>query len=100
MFGSRRSHHAINSHGKKKKKDCKHDAKVKENQNILKRLVNVIVFLRKQKCVFREHDESEEYKIKGMYRELLELLPKYDSITNNHLKIAKMCKQTIPATQN
>ena len=98
MFGYSRIHHALNF--QKKKTDCKHNEKVKENRNVLKRLINVVVFLWKQECAFRVYDESVEYRNKGMYRELLELLTKYDPIPDNHLKISKIYKGTSPAIQN
>ena len=94
----RLAHHALISH--KKKTDCKHNEKVKENRNILKRLINVVAFLRKQECAFRAHDEWVEYRKKGMYKELLELLAKYNLITDNYLKIANIHKETSPAIQN
>ena len=46
------------------------------------------------------HNESVESRNKGLYRELLELSAKYDPITDNHLKIAKVFKRTTPTTQN
>ena len=50
---------------------------MKENWNILKWLIDVVIFLGKHDVV---HDESVEF------RELLELLAKYDPIIGNYLK--------------
>lgn len=89
-FGSQRVDHALNL--QKKIADSQHNEKVKENRNVVKRLIDVVAFLGKQECAFRAHDESGDSRNKGMYRELLELLSNYDPVIANHLKNATIFK--------
>ena len=49
-----------------------HNEQVKKNRDILKRLIDTVIFLGKQELAFRGHDESKESNNKGNYIELLE----------------------------
>lgn len=46
-----------------------HNNKVKQNREILKRLINDVTFLGKQELAFRGHDGSKESENKGNYLE-------------------------------
>ena len=48
--------------------DRKHNEKVKENLNILKKISDVVAFLGKEECAFDAHDKSEESRNKEMHR--------------------------------
>lgn len=53
-----------------------HNKKVDLNRDILKRLIDCIIFIAKQEIGFRGHDESKTSTNQGNYRELLKLLAK------------------------
>ncbi|CAH0393437.1 unnamed protein product [Bemisia tabaci] len=78
----------------------KHNEKVKENREILKRLIDVVCFLAKQELPFRGHDESEDSLKKSNYVEVLELLRTYDPLLDNHLKNATAFCGTSSDIQN
>lgn len=62
--------------------------KVRQNREILKRLINVVTFLGKQELAFRGHDESKDSENKGNYLELVDFLAEYDSLLRCHLDSA------------
>nr|XP_018913349.1 PREDICTED: zinc finger MYM-type protein 1-like [Bemisia tabaci] len=78
----------------------KHNEKVKENREILKRLIDDVCFLAKQELPFRGHNESEDSLNKGNYVELLEILRTYDPLLDNHLKNATTFRGTSNDIQN
>lgn len=51
-----------------------HNKKVKRNREILKRLIDCVIFLGKQEFSFQGHDESAGSKNRGNYVELLSLI--------------------------
>ncbi|KAL4104678.1 hypothetical protein QTP88_019960 [Uroleucon formosanum] len=57
-----------------------------ENQDIIKRLINVIIVLSKSGSSFRGHLEHENSVNKGLFLEIVDLLKQYDSIIKNHLE--------------
>ena len=77
-----------------------HNNKVRQNREILKRLINVVTFLGKQELAFRGHDESKDSENKGNYLELLKFLAGYDSPLFCHLDLATVFIGTSSKTQN
>ena len=77
-----------------------HNNKVRQNREILKRLINVVTFLGKQELAFRGHDESKDSGNKGNYLELLEFLAEYDSPLRSHLDSATVFIGTSNKIQN
>ncbi|KAK0139561.1 Zinc finger MYM-type protein 1 [Merluccius polli] len=63
-----------------------HNAKVKENREILKDLINTTCFLAKQELAFRGNDESASSSNRGNYVELLHAFAEKDERLANHLK--------------
>lgn len=68
--------------------------RVEKNREVLKRMIDVTLFLAKQGLPFRGHREHSclsdgSSKSTGNFRELLSLLAKYDSTLDNHLKFEK-----------
>lgn len=74
--------------------------KVKQNREILKRLINVVTFLGKQELAFRGRDESKESENKGNYLELLDFLAEYDTPLHCHLDTATVFIGTSSKIQN
>lgn len=97
-FGFQRIDHSLNL--QKKIADSLHNEKVKENRIILRRLIDAVIFLGKQECPFRGHNESSYSTNKGMYIELLEFLSTYEQTIANHLKTATIFRGTSPVIQN
>ncbi|XP_030002747.1 zinc finger MYM-type protein 1 [Sphaeramia orbicularis] len=77
-----------------------HNNKVRQNREILKRLINVVTFLGKQELAFRGHDVSKDSENKGNYLELLEFLAEYDSPLRCHLDMATVFIGTSSKIQN
>ena len=77
-----------------------HNNKVRQNREILKRLIDVVTFLGKQELAFRGHDESKDSENKGNYLELLEFLAGYDSPLRCHLDSATVFIGTSSQIQN
>ena len=63
-----------------------HNAKVKENREILKDLINVTCFLAKQQLAFRGNDESTGSTNRGNYVELLHAIAEKDDRLARHLE--------------
>ncbi|XP_077412732.1 zinc finger MYM-type protein 1 [Vanacampus margaritifer] len=59
-----------------------HNARVKKNREVLKRLVDIVVYLGAQRQPFRGHAEED----RGNYNELVHLLRKYDERLDHHLE--------------
>jgi len=83
-----------------KKMDEKKRETIRENRNILKRLIDGTVLLAKQELPFRGHDESETSNSKGNFVEILGLLRQYDSLLDSHLSAKKAFKGTSSHIQN
>ena len=62
------------------------NAKVRENREIIKRLIDVAIFLCTQELTFRGHDESETSFNCGNFKELISLLNRYDTYLGNFLE--------------
>jgi len=63
-----------------------HNAKVRENREILKDLIKVNCFLAKQQLAFRSNDESSTSSNRGNYVELLHTLAAKDERLARHLE--------------
>lgn len=63
-----------------------HNAKVKENREILKDLMNAICFVAKQELAFRGNDERANSSNRGNYVELLHALSEKDERLARHLE--------------
>ena len=62
----------------------KFNSKVKENREIIKRLIDVTILLAKQELSFRGHREDINSINRGNYIEFLNLLSDYDPILQQH----------------
>jgi hypothetical protein len=56
----------------------RHNEKMKENRDILKRLVDMTLYLSTQELAFRGHDETKTSLNQGNFKELAKLLNTYD----------------------
>jgi len=61
-----------------------HNAKVRENREILKDLINVNCFLAKQQLAFRSNDEISTSSNRGNYVQLLHTLAAKDERSARH----------------
>lgn len=63
-----------------------HNKKVEKNRNVLKRFIDVTIFLSKQELSFRGHNEKSNSENRGNYVELATLLSKYDDTLDSYLE--------------
>ena len=63
----------------------RHNEEVRQNREMLKILIEAVLFLGKQELSFRAHDESDTSLNRGNYRELLECFAKFDSVFERRL---------------
>ncbi|XP_064847912.1 uncharacterized protein LOC135558090 [Oncorhynchus masou masou] len=77
-----------------------HNEKVKKNREILKRLIDCVMFLGKQELSFRGHDESADSTNKGNYVELLSFLSESNTDLQYHLSTNKVFIGTSGKIQN
>lgn len=64
----------------------KYNEKVKENREVLKRLIDIVCHIGKRELALRGHNESDSSVDRGNYVELVHLLKKYDHTLNSHLQ--------------
>ncbi|KAK0151974.1 Zinc finger MYM-type protein 1 [Merluccius polli] len=64
----------------------KHNAKVRGNREVVKRLLDATAYLGMQELSFRGHDEGEHSDNKGNYRELVEVIAQYDRVLAEHME--------------
>ena len=62
-----------------------HNEEVRQNRSMLQIISEAVLYLGKQELAFRGHDESSTSLNKGNYRELLELIAKFDSVFERRL---------------
>nr|CAI5855198.1 unnamed protein product [Callosobruchus analis] len=74
--------------------------KVRENREILKRLIDAVVYLSKEECSFRGHDETSESDNKGNFKELIDFLKTYDQKLERFLSEATVFVGTSKSIQN
>lgn len=77
-----------------------HNEKVKENRDILKRLLDAVMFLCFQELPFRGHDESVDSDNRGNFEELLCFISRYDSKLEKFLNDATVFSGTSKSIQN
>ena len=77
-----------------------HNERVRKKQEILKRLIDCVIFLGQQELPFWGHDEGKESLNRGNYLELLSLLSDYDADLRNHLATATIFTGTSGKIQN
>ncbi|XP_021446987.2 zinc finger MYM-type protein 1 [Oncorhynchus mykiss] len=65
---------------------AQHNEKVRRNRDVLKRLIDSIAFLGMQELAFRGHDETESSANKGNFRELAEVIARYDALLAQHME--------------
>ena len=77
-----------------------HNEMVKKNREILKRLIDCVMFLGKQELSFRGHDESTQSSNRGNYMELLSFLAEHDTDLHYHLSTNRVFTGTSGKIQN
>ncbi|XP_077447404.1 zinc finger MYM-type protein 1-like [Stigmatopora argus] len=78
----------------------RHNEKVKKNREILKSLIDCVIFWGKHKLSFRGHDESAASPNKGNYVELLSLIAEKNTDLHYHLSTNKVFSGTSGRIQN
>lgn len=63
-----------------------HNAKVSRNREVLKRLIDATAYLGMQELSLRGHEEGGNSDNKGNYRELAEVIARYDRVLAEHLE--------------
>ncbi|XP_058880567.1 zinc finger MYM-type protein 1-like [Acipenser ruthenus] len=77
-----------------------HNEHVRKNREVLKRLIDSVVYLGKQELAFRGRDEGTNSSNRGNYVELLPLISVCDSMLSNHLSISTVFSGTSNKIQN
>jgi hypothetical protein len=77
-----------------------YNEKVKSNREILKRLIDMTIFLDNQELAFRGHNEKEDSSNRGNYRELAEFLSSYDPKFEEFLKSSSVFSGMSKTIQN
>lgn len=77
-----------------------HNERVKKNREILKRLMDCVMFLGKQELSFRVHDEGPQSLNRGNYVELLSFLAEHDTDLHYHLSTNRVFTGTSGKIQN
>ncbi|XP_068426943.1 zinc finger MYM-type protein 1-like isoform X2 [Clinocottus analis] len=77
-----------------------HNEKVKKNREILKRLIDCVIFLGKQELSFRRHNKRRKSTNKGNYVELLSFVAEHDTDLHFHLSTNKVFTGTSGKIQN
>jgi hypothetical protein len=97
-FGSSRIDLALNE--QRRLNTSVHNAKVKENREILKDLINATCFLAKQEFAFRGNDESASSSNRGNYVELLHAFAEKDDKLARHLETSTVFSGVSNRIQN
>ena len=63
----------------------RYNEEVRQNREVLKNIVNAVLYLARQERAFRGHDESSTSLNQGNYRELLKSFGKLDSVFDRRL---------------
>ena len=63
-----------------------HNAKVRQNREVLKRLIDATAYLGMQELSFRGHDEGVDSDNRGNYRELAGVMARYDHVLAEHMQ--------------
>lgn len=62
-------------------------------------LINIFTYLGKDRIAFHKHNEQKDHCQQDNYKELINLLFKYDNTLNNHLEKSKDIKNSIFSLQ-
>lgn len=73
---------------------------IANNREMLRHIINAIVYLTQQGMALRGHDETSDSKNRGNFLELLHLLAMYSPEFNDYLNQQKKTSYTSPASQN
>ena len=98
MFGKQRIDTLLNS--QQQVNVTRYNEQVKKNEEILKRLIDTVVYLAKQELPLRGRDESASSLNRGNYVELLNTLRDYDPLLDQHMDSSSLFKGTSPNVQN
>ena len=63
----------------------RYSEEVRQNREMLKNIVDAVLYLARQEMAFRRHDESSTSLNQGTYRELLKSFGKLDSVFDRRL---------------
>ncbi|KAL0968773.1 hypothetical protein UPYG_G00271580 [Umbra pygmaea] len=77
-----------------------HNEKVKKNREILKRLIDCVIFLGRQELSFRGHDDNKESTNRGNYVELISFLAEHNNDLHYHLTTNQVFTGTSGQIQN
>ncbi|XP_067436490.1 zinc finger MYM-type protein 1-like isoform X2 [Thunnus thynnus] len=77
-----------------------HNVKVRRNRDALIRLIDATAYLGMQEQSFRGHDERQESANKGNYRELVDLIARYDNILAEHIENSGVFSDLSKTIQN
>ena len=78
----------------------KHNEEVRKNRNVLKILIDSVIFCAQQEIALRGHNETESSLNPGGFRSLLRYASKLDKDLENHLEKSKAFLGVSATTQN
>lgn len=79
----------------------KREIEQSNNRKIMELLINITICLTKGGRPFRGHNEKNDSHQQGLFRELVNLLVKYDDVLKNHVNFgAKNAQYTSNRIQN
>ncbi|KAK0143096.1 Zinc finger MYM-type protein 1 [Merluccius polli] len=77
-----------------------HSKQVKENREYIKTIGEVLFLTARQNIAQRGHDESEESKNKGNFKEILDVVASHDAVVKHRLTTIHNAKYTSKIIQN
>ncbi|KAL5261878.1 hypothetical protein ACHWQZ_G007548 [Mnemiopsis leidyi] len=78
----------------------RYNSKVRLNREIVKRIINAVIFLAKEEMAFRGHNEKITSEDRGPFKELLSMIAKTDSILFDHLGSSSVFRGDSKTIQN
>lgn len=79
----------------------KREVERSENRKIMERLINIAICLSKGGRPFRGHNEKNDRVQQGLFKEMVNILAKYDDVLRNHMNIGpKNAQYTSNRIQN
>jgi len=79
----------------------KREVERSENRKIMERLINIVICLSKGGRPFRGHNEKNDSVQQGLFKEMVNILAKYDDVLRNHMNIGpKNAQYTSNRIQN
>jgi len=98
LFGRVRIDECLNETRKYQTKQ--HNEEVTRNREIMRRLIDVTLFLGKQELSFRGNDEKESSSNRGNFKELSAFLANYDSVLREHFASSSVFRGDSKDIQN